>query len=362
MALATYPPTVWQNGTAPAQNATNLNKPEVALKNVTDEVILNTQRLDDLETPATLVLVPQVTDPTYTDGQIFYNDNTGTLDVQGKYPDVTLKVSRQQHLEVTNNTLAIIEKGKIVTQAGVINGIPEVKLALADTFNNARIIGVTAHAIGVGETGILITFGEVVGLSSVGVTTGIPLYLSSIVPGEFVEIAPDIRSRVGGMMVADASVGKMFVLIINNKNLPTVFGKLQGQTAGNDTYSVTSTAQDIINYDTIKELVITVAPLTGEITVANDGEYRMHFTASVSFLSTISTRSITIQVYSVTNSAILFSHVLNIPRDATEDGLSFNFLTEAVADDVYRMRIKSSVAIDITFMNICFDMVSVDIK
>ena len=319
-------------------------------------------KLDGTSGQTKIKYTPQVTAPTYAEGNVFYSDDTGTLDVQGAYSDVTLQIGREQHLEVKNTTAGVISNGQAVTQSGVLDGRPTVKLAIADTFDNARIIGVATHEIGIGATGLVTTFGTVGGLNSLGVTTGVPLYLSDTVPGALVETPPNIISRIGGMMVADTLDGKLFVLIINNKNLPSVFGGMQGITAGNETYNVTTTPQDIINYDTIKEVVVIVDPLTGEITIPNDGEYRMHFTASIAFTSTSSTRSITVEFYDVTDSLIHFSYVKNIPRDATEDGFSFSFPTEDLADVVHKMRIKSSTAIDITFTDISFDMESVNIR
>ena len=362
MALTAYTPTVYINDTAPPQDATNLNKTEVGLEDVTDETILHASRIGDLEAPVYTAFTPQSTPPIYAEGQVFYNNNTGTLDVQGKYSDVTLQVGREQHMEVVNNTIDVITNGSIVTQSGVVSGVPAIKLAIADTFDNARILGIVTHDIAVGATGIITTFGEVNGLDTLGVTIGVPVYLSDTVAGTFVETPPNIISRVGGVFVADALNGKLFVYIINNKNLPSVFGGMQGQTTGNETYSLTTTEQDIVNYDITKEVVVTVDALTGEITIPNDGEYRMHFNASITFTSTTSTRSVTIEYYDVTGAAPLFSHVKNIPRDATEDGISFSFPTDETALDVNKLRIKSSVAMNVTFTKISFDMESVNLR
>ena len=166
---------------------------------------------------------------------------------------------------------------------------------------------------------------------------------------------------VGGVFVADALNGKLFTYIINNKNLPSVFGGMQGQ-SGTGLYPLTTTAQDIIGFDTTKEVVVTVDALTGEITIPGDGEYRMHFAASMTFASVSSTRSVTIEYYDVTGTAIHFSYVMNIPRDATEDSLSFSFPTDETALDVNKLRIKASTTMDITFTDISFDMESVNLR
>lgn len=305
---------------------------------------------------------PQGSAPSYVEGQVFYNDTNGTFDIQGAYADVTLQAGREMHMEVVNNSGGDILNGQICTHDGVFGGLPEIKLAQADTFDNARILGVATHSIADGEKGIITTFGEVNGLNTLGVTTGVPLFLSATTPGAFVETAPSIVSRVGGVIIADASNGRLFVYIINNKNLPSVFGGIKGQTSGNETYSLTTTAQDIINYDAESSIVLDVTPLTGIITLSNDGQYRSQFTAAITFVSSTSTRSITIELYDITGSTILFSYVKNMPRDATEDSLSFNWPSDELVGNSRKMRIKASVAMDVTFNNISFDMSSINIR
>ena len=319
-------------------------------------------KLDGTNTPTKVLFDPQATAPDYAKATIFYNDTVGTLDVQGAYSDVTLQVGREMHMEVLNNTIAAIPNGYATTQSGVTDGQPTVKLAIADTFDNARILGIATHEIGIGETGIITTFGEVNGINTLGVTTGVPLFLSDTVAGTFVETPPNIITRIGGVFVADEFNGKLFVYIINNKNLPSVFGGMQGITAGNETYSLTTTAQDIINYDTIKEVVVTADPLTGILTIPNDGEYRMHLTAPISFTSTTSTRSITIEFYEIGTSTIHYSHVKNIPRDATDDSISFSWAVDELANNQHKMRIKSNTTMDVTFNYISFDIESVNIR
>lgn len=301
-----------------------------------------------------------VTPPTYNEGESYYH--SGVLNIMGAYSDVVLQVGREMHMKVVNNSGATIANGKIVRHDGVAGGIPQIELAKADTFDNARILGMTTHEILDGQEGVITTFGEVGSLDTTGVAEGVPLYLSATVAGTFTETAPAIVSRIGGVTVSHATTGKLFVYIINNKNLPNVFGKLQGQTAGNETYNLTTTAQDIINYDIEKEIVTTVAKATGKITLPNVGEYRAHFTAAVSFASSTSTRSITVELYDETGAVIHFPYVKNIPRDATEDSFSFDWTIDEAAGNVHKMRIKASEAMDVTFNNITFNVQSISIS
>lgn len=314
----------------------------------------------DMRDIISAVFAKVTTAPTYAEGDSYYHD--GVLNVMGESSDVILKVGREMQMIVENNSGAAIPKGRAVRQVNVVAGKIQITLAKADTFDNARILGITTHEIADTQSGVLTTFGEIINLDTAGISEGVPLYLSDTVAGTFTETAPAIISRVGGVTVADAVTGKLFVYIINNKNLPSVFGGMQGQTAGDETYSLTTSAQDIINYETEKEVVVTANPLTGEIALPNDGDYRMHFTAAISFTSVSSTRSVTLELYDVTGAEIHFPYVKNIPRDATEDSLSFSWAMDEVAGRVHKMRIKASTAMDVTFDAISFDIESISIR
>jgi len=305
---------------------------------------------------------PQTMMPTWVKGQQYYNDTKGVHVLDGPYADADINIGRGMQMEVQNNTGVLIPKGTAVRQSGVTAGVVQIVPALADSFDNARLIGITQHDIADGALGVLSTFGEIVDFDTSLLPVGVPLYLSDTVAGTYSATVPDIVTRIGGCLVSDATEGRLFVYIINNKSLPSVFGGLLGQTAGNETYAVTTTAQNIINYDTARSVLTPVTALTGLIEVAFDGDYRMNFTASISFPSTTTTRSVTFEFYDVTNAAIEYSFVKNIPRDATADGVSFSFPFSEAADDVHVMRIKSSTAISVTFDSISFDVESVLIK
>jgi len=303
---------------------------------------------------------PQSSTPTYTEGQEYYDLITGTKRIQGPFSDVEIAVGHGQHMHVENNSGALIEKGSAVRQNGVIAGKIQVVKAIADTFDNARMIGIAAHDIADGAEGAAQTFGEIRTLDTSAFSVGVPLYLSDTVAGTFTSIAPDIISRIGGVTVSDLTNGILFVYIINNKNLPQVVGGMQGQNT--PVYAVTGVAQDIVDYTTSESIVVTTDILNGTVTLPNDGAYRMHFTASISFPSATSTRAVTFEFYDQTNTAILFSYVKNIPRDATDDGLGFSFPINGLANDIYKMRIYASASFNVTFNDVSFDVESVNIR
>lgn len=359
MALDPYSKTVYVNDQAPAQDEVHLNNTEDGLYNVTEETILQNSRLEDLEAPVSTKYVPQATAPTYAEGQQYYDSVRGTAVIQGHFSEAPIRPGHTSHVHVINNSGAVIEKGMAVRHNGVdVDGKVQIEKAIATSFVNARVFGVAQHDITDTSEGAIMTFGEIVSVDTSGVTVGVPLYLSDTVAGTWTTTAPTIVSQIGGALTS-ASEGTLFVSIINNTSLPNIYGGLQGLTT--PLYSLTTTAQDITGYTNTTEAVVTVNATTGVITLPYAGGYRANFTASISFTSSTSTRSVTFEVYDVTGTAIEFSYVKNIPRDATVDGVSFSIPETAVVNNQVKMRVKSSVAMDVTFDSIVFDIESVNI-
>ena len=309
------------------------------------------------------VFTPQPTQPTAdVEGLFFYDQPSGTMKVQGPFDGVQISVGHGEHTHIINESGALIAKGSPVRHNGVnLNGKVKVELAQADTFDNARIYGVAQHDIAHNTEGAIATSGEIEGLNTSAFTAGVPIYLSDTVAGGWTETAPAIISRIGGVKISDAVDGVFQVALINNRTLPKIFGGMQGQTAGNETYSLTAVVQDIINYETEVTVVINVDPLTGVITLSNTGEYRVHATASISFASTTSTRTIYVELYDITNDEIHFTYTKNIPRDATEDALGFSWPIDELAGNQHKLRIRASDNFDVTFTDISLDIESVSI-
>ena len=303
--------------------------------------------------------IPRSTAPTHIEGQVYYDSVEGLLKIQGGVVGVEVAVGHSLHMHVENNSGALIEKGMAVRQAGVVDGKVQIVKALADTFQHSRILGIVSEDIDDGNEGAITTFGEISGFDTSALPVGFPLYLSDTVAGTYSAVTPDIISRIGGVPISDAE-GSLIVYIVNNKNTPTVFGGMVGQSDAGE-YSLTTTAQDIVNYDESRTVVMTIDKPNGTITLSNDGKYRMHFTAAISFDSSSQTRSVTVELYDVTGTTIHFSYVKNIPKDATDDSLSFSWSMDEVADNVHKMRIKASTTMDVTLNDVSFDIQSISI-
>ena len=341
----------------------NDNFTELYNKDASQDTLIaqNAADITALEGPQdNLKFTPQVTPPIYTEGQVYYDANRDTFVAQGPFTDAFVEVGHTMHTHVINNSGALIEKGSACRHDGVSGGIVQIQKAQANSFTNAEIFGVAQHDIPDGSQGALTTFGEIINVDTSGVPTGVPLYLSDTVPGTYTTTQPDIISQVGGAITQDAVTGRLFVSIVSNKNVPTVFSGVKGLVT--PSVPLTTSPLDITNYSTKKEIVMLADLTTGELTVSNNGLYRASVTADITFPSATVTRTIYVELYDATNLAVLFTYAKNIPRDATEDSFSLNFPFEAVADNKYKLRVRASTAITVNVVDVTFDIQSVNIK
>jgi len=240
------------------------------------ETIVNVDAIDTrvsaVESPTVIPFVPQATPPTYAEGNVFYNSNSGTMDVHGAYNDVTVQIGREQHIEVVNNTGALIPNGAACRHNGVSGGKVQVELAIADSFTNAIILGVATHDIANGATGILTTFGIINDLDTSGATIGVPLYLSDTIAGTYSHTPPDILTQVGGALTNDALTGQIFVSLENNISFPTVLAYMNN---GSSATSLGATFVDVNGYLTHGNVFMPYNQTTGEITVPSTGIYTL---------------------------------------------------------------------------------------
>lgn len=311
--------------------------------------------------PDSVRLNPVATPPAHIVGQFYFDEVEGTFKVQGPYTGIEVAIGHGNHLHVINNSGSTITAGMAVRADGVSGGKVQVVPAIADSFSNARVIGMATIDIPNGAESAVATDGLVTKINTNGLPTGVPLYLSDTVAGTYTATPPAIKTVIGGVFVADATVGVLRLDIIPNQNIPAVSAALSGQ-SGSGTYSLTATPQTLLDYALEDEVVAVGDKTLGTITLPNDGRYRANFTACISFPSSTSTRTIYIDLYDDTDATSQFIYSKNIPIDATEDALSFNFPLNELSGSVYKIRLSSSTAIDVTFDNVSFDMTSISIK
>lgn len=324
--------------------------------------LVNYVNKDGSDEQVKIKLTPQATEPTHFESTVFYDDNKKALTVQTDIPDFNHNLGQETVIRVINRTGATIPNGSIVVGGGAdaTTLLPTIRLGQADTFANAQIMGVTTHDIATDSQGFVTNFGLVNGVDTSGLTAGMPAYLSDTVAGGLTSTQPDIISRVGGIVVADAIAGKILVNIQNSLNLPNILGFLQEQTLGNDTYSVTTTSQPLLNYDVEGNIVMDTDPLLGTIKAPQGGIYEATFTMQATYSSSPSTRTLYFELYDGTSNKYVYPY--NISKDATSSASSFTIPFSATAGQVMSMNIRSSIAIDVTFDAISFSIKSLDIR
>lgn len=311
-----------------------------------------------LESPDSILFTPQVSPPSYTEGQVYYDAAIGTTNIQGAYPTTTLQVGREMHMEVINNTVGTIFNGTPVRHNGVVGGEIQIVPAQADTFINATVMGMATHDILSGEKGIITTFGYVGDMDTSLLAVGAPIYLSDTVAGGLTATAPDIATQVGGSILSGVT-GTFFVSIRNTINPPVTIAALEGQTVG--VYNVIATPQNIIDYADSGNIVMGVNPVLGSITPVLDGFYRLSFNVSMSFPTATSTRVVDFEIWNSTDGLSLGAYHANIPRDTTQNSLSFSPAISLLADKAYVVRISGD-TIALTLDEVTFDIASLHIR
>jgi hypothetical protein len=143
-----------------------------------------------------------------TQGTIYWDDarNTAALIMNGTIQHI----GQDSFFYVKNSTGSSINKGVAVRFDGTDGASGHLKIApfLADgTYPSTYFMGVTAEAIGNGEFGQVMHFGELEGINTSGFTAGDLLYASTTVAGGFQTTAPVAPNNI--VLIAAA---------INSKN------------------------------------------------------------------------------------------------------------------------------------------------
>ncbi len=287
-------------------------------------------------------------------GKVFFDSITQSLSVRNDIVGTTLNLGYESVIRVVNNTGSTILNGQACRQAGAANGVPQITLALADTFHNAIVLGVATEDILDGAEGLITTQGLISDINTAGETLGALLYLSDTIPGGLVENVPRIISRVAGVLVADATAGSICVGITNNMVLPTVLGALSHAPLPN---TINVVAQDITNYTQEAFHIATVEMLTGAIYLPYAGVYRVSATVNITFDDTANNTGnaiLSLHDGSVTILDVWF----NVPKNSTGLNMTLSVPTGLPAQSSYTLRVASTV--DLT--NVQDNAVSFDIK
>jgi hypothetical protein len=132
--------------------------------------------------------------------------------------NVRLQVGQETMVYVYNGTGSTITQGKVVYTSGVQSGVPSVSLAQGDVDATSRVLGVvTSDSIATGEYGYVTIRGHVNNIDTSAWSVGDQVYLSADVAGALTNVKPntgDYDTRVGRVMIDDASTGRVYVNIM----------------------------------------------------------------------------------------------------------------------------------------------------
>ncbi len=305
---------------------------------------------------ATALYTPQATPPSAVEGLRFYDADHH---IHASYTDISgyiLHDGIDNIIRVINKTGIAIAKGKAIRNGGIDVASGQIKavMAKADSLATAFVIGFTVEEIPIDGESFVVSGGHVPNIDT-SLLSLATIFLSDIAAGEVVHTPPDIASALGTVQVVGAS-GSFFAKIDNLITYPQVTGYLRGQNT--PSYALTTTAQDVVDYTLSEDIIMTVNPSLGTLTVPIDGIYHISFTAVISFTSLTSTRTVYFELYNETTSTIEGAFPSNIPRDATEDGISFTAPFSALSSHVYKMRVRANTSFTISIDNSAFMMTS----
>ena len=295
---------------------------------------------------------------TFKEGRTFYDNDSDSLAVHTDIEGHPIHLGTDAVIRVINKTGLYIPAGRAIRNTGIDIASGQIKagLAQANSLTTSFVIGVTYKGIAIDEEGWVINQGHVKGIDTSLLAVGGSIFLSDLSAGGIIQSIPDVASALGTVIVSDPLNGELFIKIDNLITYPQVTGYLRGQNA--PSYSLTTTVQDIVNYELSKDIIMTVDPTLGTMTVPLNGIYHISFTAVLSFISATSTRTAYFELYNETTATIEGAFPMNIPRDSTEDGVSFTAPFSAISGHVYKMRVRSSVAITVNIDNVALMMTS----
>jgi hypothetical protein len=150
-------------------------------------------------------------------GRLRWNENDGTLNLQGRDGNVTLQIGQENVQLVKNLTANEIPNGSVVRVDGSSNGRLSVVLADNATAAGATaVIGVTTQAIPAGGEGYVTTYGLVRDLNTAAWQAGSPVYLNG--NGTLTNLQPTNGRiiQLGFVVTSNSSAGVVYVNPIHN--------------------------------------------------------------------------------------------------------------------------------------------------
>lgn len=160
-----------------------------------------------------------------TGGKLYWDTTwkTGTLELED---DVNLQIGQETVAYVYNGTGSTITQGKVVYTSSTQAGIPSISLAQGDTDTTSQVLGVvTSTSIADAEYGYVTIRGHVNNINTSAWSLNDNLYLDAATAGALTNVKPntgDYDTRIGRVMLVDASTGRVYVNIVREYKVGAV--------------------------------------------------------------------------------------------------------------------------------------------
>lgn len=160
--------------------------------------------------------------PTASVGRLQWSDSAGTVSFKLKGNNVALHLGQEQTQRCYNGTGGTLTKGQVVYVSGSQGGRLSVQLASSSSESTSiPTFGVVAEDITSGQYGFVATAGLVENINTAAYAAGSTIWLG-VPAGSFTTtkaVSPNHLVLVGFVVVSDATVGSIFVHIVNGAQL-----------------------------------------------------------------------------------------------------------------------------------------------
>ena len=188
------------------------------VSNVTDGQDIIFTDGDVINNPALVALDNDLSNPSYSEGTIFYDSIEKALGLYNSESEVTQQLGQENYIRVYNETGSTITDGSVVYISGTegVENRPTIDLAVATARSTSEVLGFATHDIEDATFGFVTYWGLVNNLDTSSFVTGDILFLSSIAAGTFSIDHPGTDNylvQLGYVVRAHASLGRILVTL-----------------------------------------------------------------------------------------------------------------------------------------------------
>ena len=185
--------------------------------------------------------------------------------------DVRLQIGQEEMAYVYNGTGSTIGEGKVVYVSGTQAGVQSISLAQGDIDATSKVLGVvTSTSIPTGEYGYVTRFGNVNDIDTSAWSLNDELYLDSTTAGAFTNVKPntgDYDTRVGRVMLVNATTGRVFVNVIREYKTGVISGGAGVDFFLDDTSIIATSADNTYPVNTLTKVPVTSTEEVDSISV-----------------------------------------------------------------------------------------------